>query len=84
MTLVGAGPDAVPAAGGAVCRTATDRGVVMRPIVSKAATVVTAIGAFVYRGTFRVVERMMVTDGVVQVDFGRGHFHFCAAPSTCP
>jgi hypothetical protein len=44
-----------------------------------------ADGAFLYRGTFHVVERMTVTDGVVTVEFERGHFHFFgAAPSTCP
>jgi hypothetical protein len=45
----------------------------------------TADGAFMYRGTFHIVERMTVTDGVVRVEFERGHFHFFgAAPSTCP
>ena len=44
-----------------------------------------ADGAFLYRGTFHLVERMTVTDGVVRVEFERGHFHFFgAAPSTCP
>jgi hypothetical protein len=45
----------------------------------------TADGAFLYRGTFHVVERMTVTDGVARVEFERGHFQFFgAAPSTCP
>jgi|1186.fasta_scaffold621484_2 hypothetical protein len=45
----------------------------------------TADGAFMYRGTFHVVERMTVTGGVVRVEFERGHFHFFgAAPATCP
>lgn len=45
----------------------------------------TADGAFLYRGTFHIVERMTVTDGVVRVEFERGRFHFFgAAPSTCP
>jgi hypothetical protein len=45
----------------------------------------TADGAFLYRGTFHLVERMTVADGVVRVEFERGHFHFFgAAPSTCP
>jgi hypothetical protein len=45
----------------------------------------TADGVFVYRGTFHIVERMTVTNGVVRVEFERGRFHFFgAAPSTCP
>ena len=45
----------------------------------------TADGAFLYRGTFHIVERMTVTNGVVRVEFERGRFHFFgAAPSSCP
>ena len=44
-----------------------------------------ACGVFLYRGTFHVAEHMTVTDGVVRVEFERGHFHFFrGATSTCP
>jgi hypothetical protein len=44
-----------------------------------------ADGAFLYRGAFHVAEHMTVTNGVVRVEFERGHFHFSrSAPSTCP
>ncbi len=36
----------------------------------------TADGVFLFRGTFHLVERFTVTDGVVRVEFERGHFHF--------
>ena len=36
----------------------------------------TADGMFLFRGTFHLVERFTVTDGLVRVEFERGHFHF--------
>jgi hypothetical protein len=36
----------------------------------------TADGVFLFRDTFHTVERFTVTDGVVRVEFERGHFHF--------
>lgn len=35
-----------------------------------------ADGVFLFRGTFHLVEHFTVTDGVVRVEFERGHFHF--------
>jgi hypothetical protein len=35
-----------------------------------------ADGVFQFRQTFHEVEHFTVTDGVVRVDFSRGHFHF--------
>ena len=35
-----------------------------------------ADGAFLSRATFHIVERLTVSDGVVRVQFERGHFHF--------
>jgi hypothetical protein len=35
----------------------------------------TAAGAFLYRVTLHLVEHFTVTDGVVRVEFVRGHFH---------
>ena len=36
----------------------------------------TADGAFLSRTTFHIVVHFTVTDGVVRVEFERGHFHF--------
>jgi hypothetical protein len=35
-----------------------------------------ADGVFQFRQTFQEVEHFTVTDGVVRVDFSKGHFHF--------
>jgi hypothetical protein len=35
-----------------------------------------ADGAFRSRATFQIVERLTASDGVVRVEFERGHFHF--------
>jgi hypothetical protein len=36
----------------------------------------TATGEFLSRTTFHLVEKFTATDGVVRVNFERGHFHF--------
>ena len=38
----------------------------------------TADGVFEFRDTFHEVEHLTATDGVVRVEFAKGHFHFSA------